>query len=74
MMKGWVSFRAERSEFRLWPISMLRGVRRSSMRFCTSASVVVTGSSMAGVIPEYLENVSTLMKVEMIPLTVLDNR
>ena len=54
IMKGWVSLRAARSELREWPMMMVWGVRMESKRCWISERVVVTFSSLAAVMPEYL--------------------
>jgi hypothetical protein len=55
IMKGWVILSAVRSEFKEWPIRIVRGCRISRSFFWMSGSVVVTGASIFSVIPEYLK-------------------
>ena len=57
IMKGWVILRAVRSALREWPIMIVCGVRSVRRRLWISESVVVTGSSLAAVMPEYLNRV-----------------
>ena len=52
MMKGWVIFRALRSESSEWPIRMVRGWKRLSSLVWISDKVVVTPSRDLAVIPE----------------------
>ncbi len=56
--KGWVRWRAARSESREWPIRIVEGVRRERRRVWMSSREVVTSWSLAGVMPEYLSGFS----------------
>ena len=58
MIYGWVILSAVRSEFREWPMRMVRGWSISRSFFWMSASVVVTGASIASVMPEYLHTIN----------------
>lgn len=51
-MKGWVNFRAVRSELSEWPMIMVLGVKRVRRRVWMSLRVVVMDAIAVGVMPE----------------------